>query len=260
MGVKINGTDLADLGVGMTSISGWADGPRESRSSTDTAGMFGPRQGATKTVDARTLSVEGLIKGTTVEGRHPVLDAALSHMRGTCEIVPDDQPARVAVGELQRTRVTALNDLLVFARGVIQVRWDFVCWEALFRDLHAQIASFDSTARPVPMGTGPHRGLVTVTGVSAGAKLVVRDFRGKEVASMTFTSALAADEAYIVDLYRHRLLLSDSGAESFADVEISAGGFWTFSATWANPSDEAWPTMEIDSGEGYLTYYRRWLS
>jgi len=41
MGVKLNGRDLADLGIGMTSISGWSDGPDEHRNAHQFAGPFG---------------------------------------------------------------------------------------------------------------------------------------------------------------------------------------------------------------------------
>lgn len=258
MAVTINGTSLADLGIGMTRLRGWSDGVSTGRDAVQVAGMRGRVESDQVEASPRTIRVEGRIRNNTVATRNSVLETALAHMRGRCEITTDDQPDKMVVGYLESTGVTAPSDLMIMTLDVIDVRLDFTCYDPLFRDVNAQIASFDATARDVPMGTGPHRGTVTIAGQPTDPTLTVRDFRGAEVASMEFTGTLASDESWIVDLYEHTITLSDAGVESAADDVLSGGAFFHFEAAWADHVSEAWPTLEIDAGSGSLTYYRRW--
>lgn len=260
MGVEINGRDLSSLGIGQTQITGWADGPRESRDAFQTAGQFGQIEGSVETVATRTLSIEGNVRGNTVATRDAVIEEALAHMRGRCEIrSTDDQPEKLFLGFLERTRVEPISDLRVFDLDAVRIRLDFTCYDPLGRDRHAQVAAFDATARDVPMGTGPHRGIIRLAGVATNPEIIVRDFRGVQVASLDFNgSSLAADEAWIVDLYQHTITLSDSGVESSVPSVLDSGSFFAFDPAWANWESASWPTIEVDSGEGDLTYYRRW--
>lgn len=258
MPVTVNGTPLSTLGIEGTRIRGWSDGVELGRDAVQIPGYRGRVEGTTVEASPRTVQVEGLVRNNTVGTRNAVIEEALAHMRGRCEIVPDDQTSKLVVGYLETSRVTALSDLLTMDKDIVDVRLDFVCYDPLFRDTEAQVASFDATARDVPMGTGPHRGTVTITGEPTDPTLTVKDFRGDTVATMEFTGTLAADEAWIVDLYEHTITLSDSGVESAADSVLSGGAFFHFEAAWADHVSEAWPTLEIDAGSGSFTYYRRW--
>lgn len=258
MPVTVNGTPLSTLGIDGTRIRGWSDGVEIGRDAVQIPGHRGRVEGTTVEANPRTVQVEGKVRNNTVATRNAVLEQAFAHMRGRCEILPDDQTDKLVVGYLEASRVTALSDLLTMDLDIVDVRLDFTCYDPLFRDVNAQVVSFDSTARDVPMGTGPHRGVITITGAPTDPTLTVKDFRGSEVASMEFTGTLAADEAWVVDLYEQSITLSDSGVESAADDVLSGGAFFHFEAPWADHVSGAWPTIEIDGGSGSLTYYRRW--
>lgn len=260
MGVKINDTDLTDLGIGLTRLRGWSDRVEASRDAVQVAGLRGQVEGTTVEASPRTVQVEGRIRGNTVATRNAVLEAALAHCRGRCEIVPEDQPDKLVVGYLERTRVEGIHDILVMDLEAINVRLDFRCYDPLYRSTVATVAAFDATARDVPMGTGPHRGIITITGQPTDPTITVRDFRGAEVASMEFTGTLAASQALLVDLYEQTITLSSAGVLAPADGLLVDGAFFFFRQEWANPTAESWPTLEIDDGEGSISYFRRWMT
>lgn len=258
MGVKLNGTDLSDLGIGMTSIRGWANSPDVSRGTFQTGGPFGQIPAGVEEVGARGVSVEGLIKGNTIATRIAVWEAALAQCRGMTEITPDDHPDRVVVGQLiGDARVRGVTDLLTMLRDVIRVRLDFVCHDPNYRDIPATIVAFDSTARSVPMGDQAHKWDMVLTGTTDPV-VTIRDFRGVSVHTMGLTVTHAADEYSRLDGYQHRVYLGDSGVETRAPAALTSGAFKAFDPAWADHVSGASPTIEVDSGTGVLTYWRRW--
>jgi hypothetical protein len=262
MSITVNGTTLSSMGITVRAdgVDGWSDGLSLGYDAIERSGEGGPIESDTVAAKRRRVEITGMLTTTTIAGRNAVIQAALVQMRGLVELGGfTDHADMVLSGRLVGCRTESLGRDTQFLGGVpLVVRLTFDCHDPRWRDATASEIVVNATARDVPLGTATTDGSIEINGTATNPTITVKDYRGITVASLGFTGSLAADESWIIDLEDHSVTLSDSGVLSSANDKVTSGAFWEWDPAWSDYGASDWPTIEVDSGDGTLTYYRRW--
>ena len=215
---------------------------------------------ARPTIEARQLRLQGYITGSTLADAVSKLDT-LKAAIGTapCSIRTAWDTTRQYWGVLTAAPAGPNS---AYWQTYLAVELDFLLFDPLSYKTTSETVAFTTGATAIPLGTAPSKGnravtsKITITGAATTPILIYKNSAGVEVSRMSFTgySPLSGDTIEI-DIARGLVEKVVSGLRSNAMGDLAAG--WTFPAL--DPADgvyltSSWPTLEVTSGSGSITY------
>lgn len=215
---------------------------------------------ARPTVEPRTLRLQGFITGTSLADAVTKLDNLKAELNTTaCRIATAWDTARQYWGVL--VAATAAPNS-AYWQTYVSVELDFLLFDPYAYATSTSTVTFGTSPTDIPLGTAPSRGnrfvtsKITITGAATTPILRYKSSAGTTLATMSFTgySPLASDSIEI-DLARGLVEKIVSGVRSNAMSALANG--WNFPAL--DPQDGVyqtsdWPTLEVTSGSGSITY------
>lgn len=257
--MRINGVDLAEYGVTITSAQGWRGRTTRARDRVVIAGAAGTVPATRATQQARSIRVEGYCGPNqigTLAGRSALLDALEVATAGLLELEFNDDPGRVYDAECVGIEVRPVN--AIYAAPSLLVDLDFIADATTKRDATPLPRSFGSTPVAIPTGTASHGGTLWVYGAATDPVVTCRRADGAVAWQLGFTVALTDNDFLAIDLIRHTVTLSDDSVASNGIGLWTSGEWGTFRPEDADPVGGRYPTLEVSSGSGMLLSARRW--
>lgn len=254
----LNGTDVGTLGLNVTDAGDWLSGVKPSRTSVAMPDGFGYSESRVEAHNPRTGRVTlATTNGIALATREGVLDVIRDLVSGIVEVTWAGS-TRKLLARLESETITSVTPVS-FVDPSLEISWDLVSYQGVRIDSTDSITGFSTTPGVVEVGTFFGQGVMWISGAATTPVVTLKDFRGNTVATMTFAT-LAADEALEVDLYAGKVYLHDAGVrtESAGSLTAASDGFFKFRPEHANVTAEAYPTIEVSSGNGLLLYRRVW--
>jgi phage-related protein len=212
--------------------------------------------------EARTLRIDFLLSAATDTALRTALDPiAAICSTGLVEIQTLYSTTRALYGVLQ-TFVVERRDATI--AGWAMGSMTFLCPIPYWLDISPTTVAFTS-ATDIPLGTAASAGrdewaaIITITGAATTPTLTYKDYTGATVGTMAFSYSPLGGDSLVIDCGRHLVTKVVSGVSSNAIGSLTAG--YTFPALLnvdASFVASLWPTLEVSSGTGSVTYYRAW--
>jgi hypothetical protein len=215
-------------------------------------------------VEPRTLRLEGFITGSTLADAVTKLDNLKAACNtGPCRIATAWDTTRQYWGVLVSAPAGPNS---AYWQTYMAVELEFLLFDPYAFKTTDSTVTFTTSAVAIPLGTAPSRGnravpsTITITGPATTPKITYRNSDGVEVSVMHFSDSVtgllaSASEQFEIDLARGLVRKLVSGTPSNAMGFLAPG--WNFPAL--DPQDgnyelSAWPTLELTSGSGSVTY------
>jgi hypothetical protein len=257
--MKINGVDLLEYGVVLTSAQGWRGRPSRARDRAPIAGGAGTVPSTRATQGSRSIRVEGYCGPTQIASltdRSALLDALEVATAGLLEVEFDDDPGRVFDAECVGLEVRPVNT--IYGAPSLLVDLELIADATTKRDATPLPRSFGSTPVAIPTGTAAHGGTLWLYGAATDPVVTCRRADGAVAWELGFTVALTADDFLAIDLLRHTVTLSDNSVTSNGIGLWTSGAWGAFRPEDADPIGGGYPTLEVSAGSGMLLSARRW--
>lgn len=258
--LRLNGQNIEDLNLRMTSLGDAYSGLAYDRAAPQGFGQAGGYPMGEATVSPRVLTFTTSLDAT-VSNRRSRLDVVRRHLKGMVQVTLEDDDTRVIYGRVERSpgRPRFPSVAWVEDSADTTLELEITCYNPLWQDKEGRVVAIDSTARGAPLGTSVSAPVVKIKDSAANPKLIYRDMRGEELASMDFNgTTLASNEVLEIDMRTQRIVKVTDGSTR-ADALSTLDSGWFF---WLDPGDGGrdgapWPTLEVDSGSA-VAEYRRW--
>jgi phage-related protein len=210
----INGVDAETLGFTLAESPGWLDAPPREFPTAPVSGRPGATALANPTEGVRQVTLTGTVRASTVASGRSKVDAL-----------------KLALLANPLAVLTALDPLSYdIAQSTIAI------------------------GTRLPLGTGPIRPIVTISGASVNPIISLFNTAGVVVASITITITTILGDTLVVDM--DAKTVKKNGVSSIASV--TAGDFFSI-----EPADQvnfggAGPWVGTTSGAGDVRYYKSW--
>lgn len=216
---------------------------------------------AKPTVEAKRLRIAGFLTGSSLADARAKLDT-LRGAIGTapCSIRTGWDTTREFWGVLVASPAGPNS---AYWQTYLSVELEFLLFDPYAYSTSLSTVNF-TTATAIPLGTAPAKGnvksptLITISGAATTPILTYKSSAGVTLATMSFTgySPLSGDKIEI-NLSKGLVEKIVSSVRSNAMGALAAG--WNFPAL--DPVDgvystSSWPTLEVNSGSGTITYYK----
>lgn len=249
-----DGVDLSTLGFQVTNLFAWRDGPVREYESVQVPGRIESAVSDCAVVEPRTLQVRGLVYGDTAAERVTNARKIVAAVSGDRTLRFGDAAQTIATrfrGH-QMAPIAAADEFRANVGTVLTL--DFLCPENAYRDASSSVINLSASPTAIPLGDLPSGGVVRIDGPATNPKIVYRTSMGAEVASIELTASLGSGGWIEVDLDKCRITTS----LATNPMMLMTGGKWfRLSHTHGNYATSSWPTLEITSGTGSLTYVKR---
>jgi hypothetical protein len=261
--ILLDGVDVSTLGLSLIAIPGLWDAPDDEVEALELPEFDGMIEtGARPRMSARIVEVEARsvqTDATTAETTMQTLKDALAFRR--VKITPGTDTTRSWYGTLSALR--AEHEHPKSADGWVRVgRLAFRCADPYMVDNdESNVCGIAGQRVPITLGSGPTLPYVTIVGsTSATVTLTARKANGDSFATMIFSTALAVDDAYVIETVNGgRAWLHDAGVITTAMSLLTAGyAFPAFEPRYGDRALSMWPTLETDKGTLVVRYARRW--
>lgn len=254
MALKVSFNGIADsvYGLVVADVSAVNSAPERT---TPTVPVWG-RGGVTPMADSqegpRTISVRGHVRGSSVADQRAKMDALkLALQVASIELIVPDQPTRYALVSLEQ--FDAPNLPIQYSQKDWPVNLRFAArYPYLLQTTPESIVS----PAALPMGTGPVRPVMTLTGTTLAPVFTLKNNAAVTVATMTFgTLTMTAPDVLVVDC--DTLTARMNGVNVLANLTL--GDFFLIEPSiHANYSTSAWPTITVNAGTNTISYRRSW--
>lgn len=249
--VSINGTDIKALGFKLREPRGVWDLPTYAKDTTTIPGKPGQvvPQPSTVKISSRTIDIIGTLVGSSRSDFLTKLDQLKALVtKVPLIVVLAEQPTRQYTARPLGMGMTPINPVLLQRQQEFTIT--LVCDDPYARDTTDQTVAF-TTATPIPLGNAPSGGVITITG-GTDPIITYRDSAGNIVQTMGFTGT---GSPLVVDLDD---FLASVGGTNVID-KLTSGSFIELSPLDGDYISAAWPTLEVNSGSGSITYRRAYL-
>jgi len=256
-----NGTDATTLGFTLVEAPELLSGPATQYQMADVPRKPGVLISTSSPMsDSRRLRISGYVQGNSLSNATATLDTLKSVVsKGIVEIKTGWDTARQWYGVLLDSPAGPNS---AFWSTYLAVELEFLLFDPFAYATTTSTVNFTNSATAIPLGTAPSTGqrtwggVITITGTATTPILTYKNYAGSTLATMSFTgySPLSGDLIEInlgTGLVRKRV----SGVYSNTMGALAAG--WDFPALDPNDgtfSASQWPTLEVSSGSGSITY------
>lgn len=246
--LSINGVDLGTLGFKLRAPQGIWNTPVASSESIQVPGRAGQLvpQASMVTLASRTITVVGTLVGTSRANFLTKLDALKAALAAPLTLILAEQPLRQYTARCLSVTVEETGPVLLQRKQAVTIA--LFCDDPYAYDTALQTVAF-TTATAIPMGTAPTtRGVITITGAAAFT-LTYKNSAGVTLATMVFagvTSPIAID----LDTF----LATDGSGNALG--KLTSGEFFALSPLDGVFGTSTWPTLEVSSGTGSISYRR----
>jgi phage-related protein len=249
--VSINGVDIKSVGFKLREPRGVWDLPSYAKDTTTIPGKPGQvaPESSTVKISSRMVDLVGTLVGSTRADFLSKLDQMKALITKTpLVVVLAEQPTRQYVARPLGAGMTPTGPVLLQRQQEFTIT--MVCDDPYARDTTDQVVAFGA-ATPIPLGTAPSGGVITITG-GTNPTITYRDSAGNVVQTMGFTGT---GSPLVIDLDQ---FLASVGGVNAID-KLTSGSFIELSPLDGDYATSAWPTLEVDSGTGSITYRRAYL-
>ncbi len=262
LAIRINGLTATEMGFREEILVGWADGQDSSRSVATRPGPFGGLSSALESVAPRIIRFVGLIDGTTLETRDAALDQVIQNLEGLLEVSFEDSLGKVVFAELSRPVVAGEFQRQSFVIPDLRVTVELRAVQSPKIDVFSSIVRLGSalTNGGILVGTAPTLGRIWLHDAT-NPVFTLLDWRGNEVESLELTVSLSGSETVLVDLYQQEIYdVDDEVTLTRQDGYLTGGDFFEVLPKYADRTNELWPKLTVDDGEGWFEFKRFWRS
>lgn len=256
--LKINGRDIADLGLRVTDQgSPWAV-HQTARGLAASVNRVGVRPSAYSSGAPLILSLT-LALPSTVELRRAALDIALSWLDGLLELEWSDAPDRVQYARLQAGDIRARFESVAWITGDLLLPLQLVRDVPLAFDLQAYVVAVGTTAVALPLGTAPSPLRFELQGaITTDVTITYRGISGEILAQLVVTDPdTASAGTLVIDGSTERIYIWDGTNFDDANSFYGSGSFPVADPGDGNREAAAWPTV-TSSHSGSVIYRRAW--
>lgn len=255
----INGVDVEDLGLSVTSLDRWGAGMEFEFPSQGASGYLGHFVTQEASAPPRVVSLRLVVPCETVAARSAILTSVLARLQGLLELRFSDEPDRVLYGLRTREVTAGVVASKSFVVPDLDVSIEITCHDPAKYDRFMQTAAFSSIAMPVPTGNLPHGGIMYIFGAATNPGVTYRNMLKDVVTQMGFTVTLGSDDFLKVDNDLETVTYYNNGiAEDGLGLWTSGDGFPQCDPADGDVLGEAYPSLEVNSGNGVLIYQRKW--
>jgi phage-related protein len=247
----LNSVDAATLGLTLAEAPGWLDLPPRQF---PTAAIIG-RGGAKRLSDAieqpRRLTLKGMVRASTWAAARANIDALkLALLADPLVVTFADHSDRHVFAVLESFTAPTLAG--PFVQENLQIEATLTAYDPL--SYSNSLSTITLGVNRLPLGTGPVRPLVTISGASTNPVITLYNTAGAAVASITLTITTVGGDTLSIDM--DAKTVKKNGASVIAN--ITAGDFFSI-----DPLDQvnfggAGPYINSSSGAGNSTYYKTW--
>lgn len=215
---------------------------------------------ARPTIEPRQLRLQGYLTGSSLSDATTKLDALKAGIgTGPCRIATAWDTGREYWGVLTGAPAGPNS---AYWQTYLAVELDFLLFDPLAYATTDETVTFGTSPTAIPLGTGPSRGnravasSIRIEGAATTPILLYKNSDGLVVAEMSFTGySPASGDRIDIDLARGLVTKTISGVPSNAMGDLFPG--WNFPAL--DPNDgvygvSAWPTLQVSSGNGSVSY------
>lgn len=245
----INGVDLGALGVRLGVPRGIWNTPIASTESIQVPGRAGQLvpQASMVTLTSRTIDLAGTVAGSSRADFLAKLDALKAFLAaGPLTVVLAEQPARQYTARLLSITVTEFGPVFLQAEQEIVI--SLFCDDPYAYDTALQTVGFANVATPIPMGTAPTGGIITITGAAAFT-LTYKNSAGVTLVTMVF-AGVASPITIDLDTF----LVTDGAGNAIG--KMTSGEIPRLSPDDGNFGASSWPTLQVSAGAGSISYRR----
>jgi phage-related protein len=252
-GLLINGVDAETLGFTLAESPGWLDAPPREFPTAPVSGRPGATALANPTEGVRQVTLTGTVRASTVaSGRSKVDALKLALLANPLALTFADNSTRRVYARLKSFATQMVQGAQgPFAQENLAVTAVLTALDPLSYDIAQSTIAIGTR---LPLGTGPIRPIVTISGASVNPIISLFNTAGVVVASITITITTILGDTLVVDM--DAKTVKKNGVSSIASV--TAGDFFSI-----EPADQvnfggAGPWVGTTSGAGDVRYYKSW--
>ena len=263
----INGAPLSTWSLTLVDdLSGWSDGPVVSRDTAQLPNILGVVPASFATAAARQISCTMWLKCSSLADRETKLSAVQDAFFGLMDLTFDDRRSKVTRVILGSMTALPIAEHTHFWQYDLKLRCTFVAMDPISYDIEPRVVSFGSTATPISVGTLPSPGVIYITGSlssSVARTITYRSFNGIAFGSLTLTppgsESLGANDYLEISLLRKTIYkVTSTNVRSSVYHWKSDGKWFSPQAADCDRSRSAYPTLEVNSGNGVYVYRQAW--
>ncbi|HYW51469.1 MAG TPA: hypothetical protein VE861_12735 [Gemmatimonadaceae bacterium] len=204
-------------------------------------------------IDARTITLVGALKGTTVDDVRTKRDALLAILRrGTVTLRLADAATREIDVRIVSAKI-ATSGAQQLSR-VFPITIETLALSPYWRDRTPQVVALSTTPAALPLGTAPSLPLITIPSPGSVVVLTLRTTLAAEVTSLQL-AGLEPGVPLLIDCAARTIR---QGAVSQIATLIRGDFPVLDSVTQGDFAASAWPTLALSQGTGTITYVRQW--
>jgi hypothetical protein len=241
-------------GFALDSAPSWLDAPRRDIPSAKILRRGGARVLDTPRDQSRQLTLKGTIISTTTQDARDKIDAlklALSIPTGA-QLTFDDLLTRYVIARCESFRVPPFGPSMIQRKLAVEVM--LTAHDPFSYDTTLTTVAGNTPA--LPLGTGPMRPVITLTGAVTNPVITWKNNAGATVGSLTLTVIMIAGDVLIVDSDLKTIKLNGVNRLDL----LTAGDFFTFDP--ADPQYQApYGTFTVAPAPGTSTstsYRKSW--
>lgn len=262
----IGGRSLASLSASLVQLSGWHDGPALQRAATAIPQMLGAALSPMASAQSRQVRATYRIQSATLDARKTNVAIFTDAIAGLVPISFYDMPTiqmralagPVTITELAPDQHFTLFDVLLTTTWLVP--------GGVAYDIEPVIKKFTTTAGVVKPGTVASPGVILVTGALSAFSartITYRSFNGIAYGTLTVTppsgESLGANDYLEVSLLHRTIIkVTSAGVRTSVYHWKSAGRFFAPEPADCDRERDAYPTLDISSGEAVYIYRPAW--
>ena len=259
--ITVNGFDLATVGFRSANVDQYLAAPGFNLALAEVAGRDDTLRMGSTTPQPRRIAVAGWIRAADRATLRLYADRFKGRLRGgDLRVVFPDEPGRFIVGFAEQVTLPPIAP--VYAQTAVNANWSLVCPDPHFYDADLTTVALSATAAAVPLGSGPVRPIVTISGPATDPVVIYRDSGGVERARMSFTGTSIGSGASIVLDCTRMTIISGAGV-NMANALVGASRWIVLDPYHAAGPAGPWPTLAVTGlgtgGSAKVEYRRAWL-
>ncbi len=249
----INGVDSETLGYTLAEAPGWLDAPKRQTPSAAVSGTAGEKALGSPIEASRVVTLTGTVRAATAAlARGKVDSLKLALLASPLALTFADNSTRRVYGVLEGFTVGSLAG--AFVQEGLKVDATVRALDPYSYDISlTTVAGFGSGNR-LPLGTGPIRPIVTISGASTNPVLTLRNSAGAAMGSLTLTITTIVGDTLVIDMGLKTV--KKNGVSSLS--AITAGDFFTIDPTDQTNYGGSGPYIDVSSGAGSIAYSKSW--
>ena len=209
-------------------------------------------------VKARRITLQAYQRGPDLPTLLANQDELLWRLWGRdVELIFGDRADRFIRGRAEPFEFPLIQPDLV--QTAHHVRITFLCKDPRYYATALSSVAIGGAATPIPLGSAPSHPLITLNGAATGPQLVYRDAAGTERLRMDFGgTSIGSGASLVIDCDPEAMTITDGAGANRADA-LKLGRFPRFDPRDAYGLGGPWPTLEVSSGSGVVSYRKAWL-